>query len=130
MGQQQLWYDTIYEALTDDVKAAGGIKTVAESLWRNVDFDTRNTRLRNALNPDQAQKLDPQEVLLIKQWAREAGSTATIQFEAQALNFKFELTEPEEEQTALKKAFINAVGELKKIEIRMQANEQRLRAVK
>lgn len=97
MNQTALWHDTIYDALGADIAAAGGFKVVAGKLWPNTDPATGATKLRNAVNPEQAQKLCPQEVMSIKRLAKEAGSTATIDYEARELSYRVEWIDPEDE---------------------------------
>lgn len=97
MNQTALWHDTIYDALGADISAVGGFKVVAGKLWPSESPTTAATKLRNAVNPDQAQKLCPEEVMQIKRLAHEAGSTATIQYEARQLGYDVTWIEPEDE---------------------------------
>lgn len=97
MNQAALFHDTIFDALGADIAAAGGFKVVAGKLWPAENPATAATKLRNAVNPEQAQKLCPEEVMQIKRLAREAGSTATIQYEGQQLGYAVTWIEPEDE---------------------------------
>lgn len=97
MNQQALFHDTIYDALGADIAAAGGFKVVAGKLWPSESPTTSATKLRNAVNPDQAQKLCAEEILRIKLLAKEFWSTATIDFEARQLSFKVDWITPEDE---------------------------------
>lgn len=97
MNQTALWHDTIYDAIGADIAAAGGFKVVAGKIWPNTDPATGATKLRNAVNPEQAQKLCPQEVMIIKRLAKEHGSTATIDYEARDLSYRVEWIDPEDE---------------------------------
>jgi len=97
MNQAVLFHDTIFDALGADISAAGGFKVVAGKLWPAENPTTAATKLRNAVNPEQAQKLCPDEVIQIKRLAFEAGSTATITYEAQQLGYAVTWIEPEDE---------------------------------
>jgi len=97
VNQKELFHDTIYDALGADVAAAGGFKTVAAKLWPAESPVTGSAKLRNALNPDQPHKLCPNEVLQIKRLAQEAGSSATVLYEAQQLGYVVTWVEPEDE---------------------------------
>lgn len=97
MNQRALFHDTIYDAIGADVAAAGGFKTVAGKLWPAESPTSAAAKLRNAINPEQQQKLCPEEVMQIKRLASEAGSTATIQYEAQQLGYSVTWIEPEDE---------------------------------
>lgn len=103
MHQTALFHDTIFDALGADIAAAGGFKVVAGKLWPAENPTTAATKLRNAINPDQAQKLCPQEVIQIKRLAKEAGSFATIQYEAQQLGYAVTWIEPEDELQRLER---------------------------
>lgn len=122
MAQQSLWYDTVYDALRADIDAAGGNKAVAKALWPTVDVVTGANKLANATNPNQAQKLDPAEVLAIKRLALDSGSTATINFESQQFGFRIEWLDPLDEQQELDRE----IRDLLKVVMRKQ--EQRERA--
>lgn len=95
--QHVLFHDTIFDALGADIAAAGGFKAVAGKLWPAENPITAATKLRNAINPEQAQKLCPAEVLQIKRLAREVGSAATVNYEAQQLGYAVTWIDPEDE---------------------------------
>ncbi len=97
MNQRALFHDTVYDAIGADIAAAGGFKTVAGKLWPAESPASATAKLRNAINPEQQQKLCPEEVMQIKRLAFEAGSTATIQYEAQQLGYTVTWIEPEDE---------------------------------
>lgn len=97
MNQAALFHDTIFDALGADIAAAGGFKVVAGKLWPAENITTAATKLRNAVNPEQAQKLCPEEVMQIKRLALLAGSSATVQYEAQQLGYAVSWIEPEDE---------------------------------
>ena len=92
-----------HEALTDDVKALGGRKVLAPRLWPGEDEETANDRLKAALSPGHKQELKPSEVLKIKEWARDVGSYALVNFEAQLLSFRYEWIDPENEGEQLRR---------------------------
>lgn len=64
-------FDDIYDALKGAVSALGGAKKVGPRL--RPEAKDADQWLRNCLNRDHAQKLDPEQVLLILHWACEAG---------------------------------------------------------
>jgi hypothetical protein len=101
MNQQQLFFEHIFDALGADIVAAGGFKVVASKLWPAEALTTSTARLRNALNPEQAQKLCPSEVLQIKRLAYEVGSTATVDYEAAQLGYECNWISPEDEAAKL-----------------------------
>jgi len=97
MQQNQLFHDSVYDALGADVASIGGVKKVACALWPTLEPSIAAARLRSALNPEHAQKLDPEEVMTIKRLAQEAGSSSTVQYEAQQLGYVVTWVSPEDE---------------------------------
>lgn len=130
MNQQVLFHDSIYDALGADIAAAGGFKAVAYALWPAESPTNSATKLRNAINPEQAQKLCPEEVLAIKRLAKEKGSTATIDYEARELSFKVEWVTPEDRIAHLQQAFVDRASALEELAKEIRRSQQLLKAVK
>ena len=101
MNQPSLFHETIYDALGADISAAGGFKVVANKLWPTEV--NAAAKLRNSINVDQPHKLCADEVLAIKRLAREAGSTATVDYEAQQLGFQATWLDPKDEADELRR---------------------------
>lgn len=114
MNQQQLFYDTIFDALGADIAACGGYKAVAGKLWESESISGGAQKLRNALNPDQPQKLCPSEVLMIKRLAKDVGSFSTVNYEARELAFDITWIKPEDEATRIHLRAVKAMEELQK----------------
>jgi hypothetical protein len=121
VNQTALFHDTIYDALGADIAAAGGFKVVAGKLWPAENPSTSATKLRNAINPDQAQKLCADEILQIKRLAQEAGSSATVQYEAAQLGYVCTWVAPEDELERIERENNDL---LKAIAKRMERAEQ------
>jgi hypothetical protein len=118
MRQAALFHDSIYDAVGADVAAIGGIKKTAALLWpTNADAAGR---LRACLSTEHAQKLDPEEILSIKRFAKEVGSFAAVMYEAQILAFKVEWIKPEDEKAELQRQVIEMAKRLEQIAQRLQ----------
>lgn len=131
MNQTALFHDTIYDALGADIAAAGGFKVVAGKLWPADSSGA--SKLRNAINPEQPHKLCADEILQVKRLARDAGSLATITYEAQQLGYEVTLLDPKDEGDALRRQFIEATAQLSKLAQRIEMADERatvLRAVR
>lgn len=116
--QAALFHDSIYDALRADVAAIGGVKEVARRLWpAHVDAAAK---LRACLADGHAQKLDIEEILAIKGFAKGVGSFATVTHESQVLAFKVEWIKPEDERAELQRRFIEAVKLSEQIARRLQ----------
>lgn len=74
MSQQtQLFYEDAYDVLKAAVQAAGGTKAIAGRLWPHKPIAEAQRELLDALNRDRPRKLDPEEVIAVLKFAREAG---------------------------------------------------------
>jgi len=121
VNQTSLFHDSIYDALGADVAACGGIKKVAGLLWPTIEPSIANARLRSGLNPEHAQKLCAEEILHIKRLAREANSSATVDYEAQQLGYAVTWIDPEDELERIERENNEL---LKSIAKRMERAEQ------
>jgi len=117
------------DALGADITAAGGFKVVAGKLW--PADSSGPAKLRNYCNREQPHKPELEEVLAIKKLAREAGSTALIDFEAQQLGYQVKWLDPKDEGDELRRQFIEATAALGKLAQRIEkADERALRVVR
>lgn len=102
--QQVLWHDTIFDALGAAVQAAGGSKKVAGKLWPTLDSTSATARLRGCLNPDHAQKLCPEELLMIARLGKESGDNSLMEFLARDLGYEIAPLSPAETKKRAKRA--------------------------
>lgn len=130
MNQQALFYDSIYDAIGADIAAAGGFKAVASKLWPSKDVTAAANVLRNAVNPDQAQKLDPDEVLAIKRLAKEVGSFAAVSYEGAQLGYAVTWIDPENELARIERENNELLKALTKRMERADALRTKLTAIK
>lgn len=107
--QQELWHDTVFDALGAAVQAAGGAKRVAGRLWPALDSTSATARLRGCLNPEHAQKLCPTEFLLVGKLAREAGDNSVMEFLAKEWGYEVKALSPEEAKKTVKRARVSAL---------------------
>lgn len=129
--QVELFHDTVYDALGADIAAAGGFKVVAGRLWP-TDV-SGPTKLRNAINPEQPHKLCADEIMAIKRLAREAGSTATIDYEAQQLGYTVTWLDPVNQAEELRRQLSEQLAEVsRKLDLIQRADEraERVRVVR
>lgn len=113
------------EALAEDIKALGGRKKVAARLWPGDDEETANDRLKAALSPGHRQALKPSEVLKIKMWARDAGSYALVNFEANELGYRIEWINPVDEADQIRRELRDEFRSLNQKMDRLERVEQR-----
>lgn len=118
-----------HEALIEAVKAAGGSKVVAASLWPSAaarDLDGARRKLTNSLDPERPErpeKLSLDEALHVMRLAREAGCHAPMAYLSAVLHYAPPLpVRPRDEADQLRRELL-AMGRL------LQAGLDRLQAL-
>lgn len=122
--QGKLFYESLTDALRDDVRACGGNKVVAGKLRPELPVDHATRWLLDCLNPDRREKLDGDQLVLIMRWAREFGSYATAQYLMQQSGF--ERPRPlnlQQERQSLQERFIDAMKTAERISKRLESLE-------
>jgi len=105
MTQQPLFCEDIYEALRTIGQAYGGAKKMGALLWPDKPVDKAAELWSNCLNRTRAEKLDPEQVILVLKIGREIGCHAGIDFISRECNYRYETIEPEDEQARLIREF-------------------------
>lgn len=121
----------LHEALIEAVKACGGTKRVAALLWpasAAQNLEAARRRLANCLNPDCAEKLSLEELMLVMRTAREAGDHTVMRYLSGALSY----TDPEpltvEDQVDdLQRRFVAATAQLSTLAEQMHTLQRRAR---
>jgi hypothetical protein len=119
--QVPLWHDSIEDAIGTAVQALGGAKKVAELLWpvlaRNKP-QTAYTRLRHCLNPEKAEKLDPDELLAIARAAALIGEHSIMKYLARELGYSLTPLAPNEIEKRARRERVSALlEELKRLQV-------------
>lgn len=73
MNQSPLFVESVYDALSAIVAHLGGPKSVGALLWPAKPVDDSRKLLKDCLNPDRAEKLDPEQLVMLFRLARESG---------------------------------------------------------
>jgi len=80
-------FDTATDAIIECVKAAGGSKAVGHKLWPEKTVDAAQRHLPACLNDSKAERLTPDQVLLVAQLARAVGCHAYANYCARRLSY-------------------------------------------
>lgn len=119
--QPSLFYDSIYEALRDVVRVAGGPKAVGARLWPGKSIQEAQTRLLNCLDHNRSEKLSPEDLLVLLRIGRQVGCHVAMKFLCQECGYtEPQPMEPADEKAELQRQFIEAVQESKHIADRIE----------
>lgn len=124
--------DSLHEALIEAVKACGGTKRVAAKLWpakASQNLEAARRYLANCLNPECAEKLSLEEVMLILRDSRERNCHVAMQFLCASLGYadpqpvepKDELAELLRAQNDLQREMIRRAERVESLMRQMQA---------
>ena len=119
--QPSLFYDSVYEALRDVVRAGGGPKLVGAQLWPGKSVQEAQTRLLNCLDHNRAEKLSPEDLLVLLKIGRQVGCHVAMKFLCQECGYaEPQSVEPADELAELQRQFVGAVDEQRKMLERME----------
>lgn len=105
-------FDSVNDALIECVKAAGGSKMVGHRLWPEKAVDAAQRHLLACLNDGKAERLTPDQVLLVAQLARDVGCHAYASYCARRLSYAEPLPiEPRDELAELLRQSIESSKE-------------------
>ena len=80
-------FESVNEALIATVKALGGSKQVGHKLWPEKTVDAAQRHLLACLNEDKAERISPEQLVLLMRMAREAGCHGVIQHLCASLGY-------------------------------------------
>lgn len=121
MNQPALFHEDIWQALRDCVGALGGAKVVGDKLRPEMGPEKSARWLLDCLNPDKADKLSVEQLLLILAEARKANCHVAAHYIAQATGYAApQPIEPEDERAALQRLFVESVRAQSELVRRME----------
>lgn len=97
-------HETLTEAIIECVRAAGGSKVVGSKVWPEKTVEAAQRHLLNCLNEGKAERLTPEQTLLVARLARDHGCHAYAAFVAHALSYAEPIpVEPRDEADELRR---------------------------
>jgi len=119
--QNELFHDDVYSAIDASIMALGGYKKVAGWLFPNKPLTTAYSHLKNCLRDDKPEKLDPHELVLLLQKAKDAGAHDLMHFMADAGEYERpKVMKPQDEVAQLQRQYIDAARDMQKIAERIE----------
>ncbi|MEI7443288.1 MAG: hypothetical protein WCK28_00220 [Burkholderiales bacterium] len=124
MQQPPLFVESINDALREVVRACGGPKVVGCRIWPEKSPDAAARTLADCLNDARAEKLSPDQVLLLARMGRERGCHAVVEFFASECGYAPpQPIEPEDERAALYREYVEATKVLAHLAARLDRIE-------
>lgn len=77
---EQLFYESLNDAIRSVVQALGGTKKVGAALWPAKPPQQAAQRVTDCLNDARPDKFSPDELLLLAKWGRDEGCHALMAF--------------------------------------------------
>lgn len=113
MSQPALFVESMTDAIREVVRACGGTKVVASRLWPEKAPEAAARILLDCLNESRAEKLSPDQVLMLARMGRERGCHAVMAFYAAECGYSAPVPiEPEDERAQLQREYVEAVKAL------------------
>lgn len=110
MDQPSLFYEDIYDALKAVVNHLGGAKLVGAALWPDKSPESAARLLLDCCNVTRAERLNPEQVLLLLKKARAAGFHGLKHFiDSEAGYTRTAPMDPADEAIELQRAFVESV---------------------
>jgi hypothetical protein len=121
--------ETLNDCLIECVKAAGGSKQVGARIWPEKTIEAAQRHLLNCLNEGKAERLTPEQVLLIARLARERGCHDYINFVCGQLSYSEPTpVEPKDAAADLQRQFIESTRALAAMAARIELLSAGVRA--
>jgi hypothetical protein len=115
MEQPALFVDTLNDAVRDTARAIG-VKRIAKELWPAKTEEEAARYLNDCLNPDRAQKLSGEEMLVIARRGREVGCHLIVGFICMDVGYAVPTpVDPEDEKAELHRQFLEGVDRLERL---------------
>ena len=118
--QQELFNETLSDALHDLINQLGGAKKVGAELWPEKLIRDAGNQLLNCLNSEHAQKLSLDQIDLILTMAKQKNCHTIAKYIGDTYGYKFMPIEPEDEKAELQHAFIKTGEQMTNIIARME----------
>lgn len=121
MEQEPLFHEDIYAAISHVVAAMGGNKRVGAMLWPSLTADAAGRKLANCLNPDRAENLKPEELMMVFREANaKSAHSGMAYFNSECGYSAPEPLKPEDEKAKLQRQYIEATKALGSIAKQME----------
>lgn len=131
MQSKLAMFEDIEDALRDVVRDLGGTKVVGHWLRPELPPDQAGAWLKDCLNSERRERLNPRQLMAILRRAHDAGQHQLMEFIAAENGYEARTVDPKDEMAELQRQFIASVQLQQKIADRIERLTQpALQAVK
>ena len=121
MNQPALFCESLVDTVRDAVRASGGNKVVGAKLWPKKSPEAAARTLANCLNEHRAERLTPDQLLLLARLARDRGCHVVMEYLAAQLGYCAPVPiEPADEVAELQRQYIESTKALLKMAERIE----------
>ena len=120
MEDQRLFFEDLQDALREAVRVCGGTKVVGCALWPEKSPEAAGRLLSDCLNPHRAERLAPEQFLLILRKAHAKGYHRAMEYVAESVGYQALAVEPEDERAMLQRKFNESAREMSELVRRME----------
>lgn len=106
MKQDELFHETIYDALSALINALGGPKKIGSLLWPAKPLKEAQRRVLHCLDPEREEKFSPEEVLFLMIEGQKANCHIMALFIGQQCFYEFTVVSPADRSQQLMRDFI------------------------
>jgi len=129
MEQLALYHEDINDALRSAIKACGGTKHVAKTLWPEKTIADAQSYLNDCINPTRPAKLSPEQLIFLLKWARDEGFHGAMHYLCAESGYAAaQPIEPEDELAKMLREYIDI--EKRRASLFPKIEEARLRVAK
>jgi hypothetical protein len=116
MNAPALFHESVTDALREVVQALGGFKKVGAAMWPEKSADAAGRHVADCLNPDRAERFNPDQVLWLLREGRRIGCHAAANFLMRESGYADPTPiEPGDERARLEREFIEAAKSVQAI---------------
>lgn len=112
--QTALFSEDIHDALKDVIRTLGGTKSVGAQLRPELTSDAAGAWLKDCLNPERRERLDPEQVLWLLRKGKEAGCHSAMHFICDEAGYGRPVPlDPKDEAAELNRQLLRGMRELR-----------------
>ncbi len=130
MPQNALFYESLNDAVKEVVRLCGGTKVVGGKLWPEKSPEAAARHLSDCLNEHRAERLSPDQLMLIARMGRDKGCHAVMFFMCADLSYSQPVPiEPEDELAGLLREYLASKKSGERLEAKIDGKLAQLRSV-